>query len=317
MSSRELISRLLSNWPVKILALVAAIILHLSYRIGSLEERFFSVPLTIETNESFVPVGEVPQSVRISVRGPADEIFLVLEDDIEAFVDLRDYSREGQFRVPVLIRKTGTAENTEFELTVEPLEVTITLEQRIVKTLEIYPVIRGVPAEGFELAEYTIEPTSIEVKGPRSAVEPLSSARTDEIDLTGRAEDFTIRLRVHVDAPRAEIVGSDIIEFTGLVRPIVVAKLIQGVRIVPVGVAPGVEVALRPERGAVRVRGTSLQIESAGSQDFRLVVDCSGLTEPGVYELSVSIEGADGVEVIGSQPAQVSVEVVAASGGEE
>jgi YbbR domain-containing protein len=317
MNSRGLFNRVSANWPVKILALVAAIILHLSYRIGSLEERFFSVPLRIETNNSFVPVGDVPRSVRISVRGQADEIFLVLEDDIEAFVNLRDFRSEGQFRVSVQIRKTGTAENTEFEMNVEPLEATITIEERIVKTVEIYPEIRGVPAEGFELAEYTIKPSAIEVKGPRSAIEQLSSARTDEIDLTGRAEGFAVRLRVFIDAPRAEIVGSDIVEFSGSIRPIVVAKRIDGVKVVPVGVAEGVEVELRPEAGSVRVRGSTLEVDDVGASDFRIAVDCTGLSEPGVYEGAVSIEHTTNVEVISSQPPEVTIEVFSVSGETE
>lgn len=311
MSSRDFLSRIASNWPVKILAVVAAIILHLSYRIGNLEERFFSVPLVIEVSESFVPVGNIPRSVRITVRGTADEVFLLLENDIEAYVDLTDHAREGQFRVPVLVRKRGTAANTELELEVDPLEVTVTQEQRVVRSVDIAPSISGFPAEGFELAEYSIEPTSIEIEGPRSAVEPVENATTDEIDLTGRAEDFTIRLRSYIDAERASIVGSDVVEFTGSIEPVIIARFFDAITIAPVRIPDGITVALGMGSGSVRVRGAFSVMDGLTARDLRLRVDCSSMEGPGSFELPIEIITPDGVEVISVQPNRVEVTAIA------
>ena len=75
------------NWPAKIISVVAAIMLFLFYRATSLEERFFSVPLNVIVNESYAVASEVPKSVKVTLRGSEENIFLILEDDIEVYAD--------------------------------------------------------------------------------------------------------------------------------------------------------------------------------------------------------------------------------------
>ena len=62
MKGRNLLAMLVNNWPAKILSVVAAIILFLSYRIGTLEERYFTVPLQIRVNESYMPSSPYPRT---------------------------------------------------------------------------------------------------------------------------------------------------------------------------------------------------------------------------------------------------------------
>ncbi len=305
--TRVFVERLLSNWPVRILSVVAAIVLYLFYRIGSLEERFFSVPLSVYVGASFVAVGDVAESVRVSLRGAPDEIFLILEDDIEAYVDLTEHDREGQYRMPVMIRKRGTAQIGDVEITVDPLTVTVTQERKVVRTLDVYPVVSGFPAEGFELAEYDIDPSSVEVEGPRSAVETLTRIRTETIDLSRRAEDFAIRVRVQVPDPLATIVGSDIVEFSGRIRPIVVAKLFDSVPVVVTGVEAGLVAEPTESTGEIRAGGPMLTVNALVSSDFSLIVDCTGITEPGSYELPVAPVLPRGTTEISARPTRVTV----------
>ena len=57
MNPRQLLERIAHNWPVKVLSVALAVLLFLFYRISSLEERFFSVPLDLRINENLVPAG--------------------------------------------------------------------------------------------------------------------------------------------------------------------------------------------------------------------------------------------------------------------
>ena len=309
MNSREILQRITSNWPAKILSVVAAIILYLSYRIGTLEERFFSVPLSVITYEGFVAVGEVPSNVRVSLRGQPGEIFLILTEDIDAFVDLTEHSREGQYRAPVLITKSGTAEGSDFELRVEPLEVTITQEEVVSRSIEVFPSVKGFPADGFELAEYEIDPPEIEVEGSRSAVAQLSNAVTDDIDLASRAADFTVRTRVVIDEQRVRVIGSDIVEFRGTVRPVVVARVLREIAIEVDGIAPGFFATPEVGFGEAHVRGSVVSINAVERNSVRLVVDGSEITAAGEYNLPVFPVLPQGVEGLSVSPPTVTVRV--------
>ena len=91
MKFRALVERSLHNWPVKIISIAAALLLFFFYRVSSLEERFFNVPLSLSFHENYIPAENVPKTVRIVIRGRDADIKLVLEDEIEASVDFSKY----------------------------------------------------------------------------------------------------------------------------------------------------------------------------------------------------------------------------------
>ena len=134
MKNKQVITKIFENWPAKILSLAAAIILFLFFRINTLEERFFSVPLSVRLSDGFVIMNTYPRSVRITLRGQEEEIYTVQGEDIIAYINLEDHQSEGIFKAPVVVNKKGTALNVEpLELRHEPSTITITLEKLVEK----------------------------------------------------------------------------------------------------------------------------------------------------------------------------------------
>ena len=129
MINKKLLSKITEKWPVKILAIAAALVISIFYRMNTLETRFFSVPLQIKANESLVLANSISNSVRISLRGEPDIIQQILEEDIEAIIDLGRYANEGIFKAPVQIRKKNSALGiTPLEISVLPIEISVELE---------------------------------------------------------------------------------------------------------------------------------------------------------------------------------------------
>ena len=300
--------RATSNWPEKILSVAAAIVLYLAYRIGTLEERYFSVPLEIVSAESFVTVGDADESVRIGLRGQPDDIFLVLEDDVEAYVDLTSFG-EGQFRAPVLVRKTGTAQDLEIEISVEPLEITMTQEAVLTRRVDIYPSVVGEPLSGFELVDYSISPLLVELKGSRSVVESIQGVATEEVVLDGRAEDFSVSIPISLPDPSIEIVGREIVDFTGIVRPIVIAERYRSLPIEADGLPPGYVATFSASSADIRVRGESLVLELLAPDSFRLTIDLSEVDSIGVFDLDLIAELPAETELLGIIPERIGVTI--------
>ena len=147
MTGRIVLDRILHNWPVKIISVAAAVLLFFFYRVSSLEERFFNVPLVVQFHENYTSAESYPETVRITIRGRDEDIKLILEDEIEAFLDYSEYKEEGRFRAPVQIKKMGFATQiTPLEIRVEPGEFNLLLESLMVKSLAVIPSITGYPA---------------------------------------------------------------------------------------------------------------------------------------------------------------------------
>jgi len=209
------------KWHVKVLSLAAAIIIAIFYRMSSLEMRFFTVPLVVESNDVLLPANSFPRSVKITMRGEAEGIQPILAEDIEAFIDLEKYSYEGNYRVPIQIRKKGTALGVEpLELSVVPVDIQLTLEEKMTRNISVFPVLRGTVAEGYELTSQSLTPSSITVEGPRSLIEGHIEFDTEAIDLDRRHENFSIMVNIKNDNPLLSVHGSNILEFRGTINRI-------------------------------------------------------------------------------------------------
>jgi len=221
LNSAKIIAKITEKWPVKVLSLAAAIIISVFYRMNNLETRFFTVPLIIQSSETLIPAASFPSAVRISLRGEADGIQPILEEDIEAFIDLGRYTLEGNYRVPVQIRKRGSALGVEpLEISVLPIEIPLLLEQMETKNINVFPVFYGTVADGFELTYQSLIPGSITVTGPRSVLENHIEFYTEIINLDRRYDDFSIMVNIVNDNHLISILGNRMLEFRGSIKRI-------------------------------------------------------------------------------------------------
>jgi YbbR domain-containing protein len=221
LNSAKLIAKIIEKWPVKALSLALAIIIAVFYRMNTLETRYMSVPLHVELNEHFTAANTFTQTVRVSLRGEAGSILPILEEDIEAFIDLRKYSNEGFYRIPVQIRKKGEALGIEpLEVSVQPIEIHIILEQKIIRSVPVLPVYRGTIAQGYEFTSQSINPENVTAEGPRTSMENQYEFFTDTIDLEGRYGNFSGLVNIINDNPLIRIHGNTMIEYRGNIRRI-------------------------------------------------------------------------------------------------
>ena len=296
------------NWPAKIISVAAAIILFLFYRATSLEERFFSVPLEIRINESYAVSSTVPPSVKVTLRGSEDSIFLILEDDIEVYADFSRHSSEGQFQEPIRFKKTGSAQNIEnLEIRVEPSEIKLELEKKIARMVKIQPQLTGYPEKGYELDQYLLSTEEAVVEGPASHVEGLEFIPTEELSLDGRVEDFYVRLSLNVQDPYLSFPAGDSVGFQGVITETTILKTFEDVGIIFIDLPADLSVFSGESTGSIKVQGKQLMLESTASEDFSLFADCADIDMPGEYEIEINPIVPAGVAVLRYSPESIRV----------
>lgn len=219
LNSRKLLARAVEKWPAKVLSVAAALILLVFHRMSTLETRFFSTPLMVETGADLIPASSHTGIVRVSLRGDANSIYPILEEDIETYIDLKKFNAEGWYRVPVQVRKKDSALDVEpLEIAVDPLEISLRLERKISKNVPLTPVFRGAVQSGFDLVSQSLSPANVIAEGPASLLKDAVEFRTDAIDLEGRHEDFNVMVNIINPDPLIVIRGNGMTEFRGLIR---------------------------------------------------------------------------------------------------
>lgn len=310
MKIRAVLDRVLHNWPVKIISVAAAVLLFFFYRVSSLEERFFNVPLVVQFHENYTPAESYPETVRVIIKGRDEDIKLVLEDEIEALVDYSEYGEEGRFREPVQIRKKGFAmEITPLEIRVEPRELNLLLESLMVKSLIVVPTVIGFPGKGYELIQHFITPSSVEVYGSRSKIKNLKEIYTEDIDISSRIADFNTKVRLKKADSSIAFSGGDIVEFSASIKEVSIVRSMSGVDIITLDLDNRFQIGGFQGIYTMEIQGKMLELEKYVPDDFRFTVDCATLKKSGSYNLPLIPDVPVGILVLNYEPKEIRVEI--------
>jgi YbbR domain-containing protein len=306
-----LFARIVENWPPKVISVAMAIVLLVFHRMSLLEERFFSVPLVVETDSSLIPASPYPGMIRITLRGDANAIYPILESDIQAYIDLNKHTEPGTYRAPVQIHKIGTAVRTDaLEISVDPMELLLTLDEQINKTVSVQARFRGVVESGYELSSHSLDPSHVVIEGPKGIVANVEELFTENIELAGRSEDFSSAVRILTDDPLLVIRGNGFAEFHGTVREKQRAESFENLPIRIEGLDDQFTGKLEIGSGSVRIEGGQSIFDRTNSRDVRLYVDCSSVTAPGDFLLPVLVFFPHLFIIVRQDPQQVILHVL-------
>ncbi|MBN2626852.1 MAG: hypothetical protein JXA95_09325 [Spirochaetales bacterium] len=284
----KLLDHFMHRWHIKIFSFLLAVLLFKFYQISNLDERFFSVPLELIMDDGFIPAGDYPSHVTVTIRGASEEIFSVQEEDIRTTADFSSHKTEGSFREPIEVVQKSTAQSKgDWEIRIEPGDVVIRQEQKLIKTLPVDPSLTGFPGIGYELSQYFVSPSSVTVVGPRSEVEPLEALSTEAIDISGKYEDFTAMSRLVYPSSLVYFPGGDVVEFRGVITESLLVKTIANLDLSLFNLDNALVVEGTLPRGSVTIQGNQAQIESLAQKEILLYGDCSKITGPGQYTIPV------------------------------
>ncbi|PKL23795.1 MAG: hypothetical protein CVV47_13365 [Spirochaetae bacterium HGW-Spirochaetae-3] len=311
-SRPERFERFFADWPAKVLSLALAGALAYFFQMNRLEERPMSVPLTVVSNNDFVPASQYPRTVRLVLRGESNAIYAVLEGDIEATLDLRGYTSAGVWRVPVRIEKLGSALGIDpLEISVDPSDIALSIEPRVVKEVQVVPSFRGYLEPGYELAGFALSPPRVEVFGPAGVMEKFVDAATEPIELTGRSDNFTANTKIALRDPFVGLLSANSIEFSAQVKKAMVFRNYQDLEIGFVGLREGLRMNAPSLSGSARVAASSAELEAFVPAPGALEVDLSSIEGPGVYVVAVVPRFPAGFDVESWSPAAATVTVEA------
>ena len=309
---------MIKNWPAKVLSIALAILLVVFHRMSTLEERFFSVPLSIERGGPLVPSSPYPRMIRVNLRGEAASIFSIMENDIEVYVDVERLESPGMYTVPVQWRKRNVTQAMEpVQITVDPMEITLALDHRLSRAVPVTASLRGQVDAGHTMLSYSLSPDQVIIDGPAGLISSISEIFTEVIDLGGRRSDFSVTALVVNPDPLMIIRGSGVSEFHASVTQIIPIRNITNVPINITGL-------MEELSGELEINTASIRLE-AGSQDALdgftpgpgfLRVDGSGIDQPGTYILRILAASAENV-IIRVEPEEVIIHVAAAEENED
>ncbi len=309
---KGIINKVISNWPVKILAFVAAVLLFNYNEMSTLNTKTINIPLSIIKAEGLTISGTYIKIIRCEIEGEDKEYISEITPeefmiDFMVYIDLSNISQPGTITVPIYIKRHDVLELYGVSVkSFYPTELSISLEEEVTKTLPVIANQKGSPTRGYTL-EYTLEPSVIRLSGPKTLMESINEVYTEEINVSGKAYDFNVTLKVETPDPLISITGNDIVEYYGIIEETIITKLFENVPIKIVNKDPEMIVDNIALEGQIKIQGPELLLEDFEALDISLNLDLRGITVPSVYTIELLPNVPAGTEIIDYQPKEISV----------
>lgn len=283
-----------------------------------------SIPVNVQT------VGNVPEGFwstspsaspsQITVSGPKSLVDRI--DRAEVTVELDSLpAREGTIRSSVAFRltdKTGeTIESDLLEITTSQSvlldRVTITQQLYSLKTIALSEtgLLRGTPAEGYEVKFVTITPQNITIAGSADMLAELDFLYPDAyVDLNGLTD--SVHKQMQLRKPDGQkYMSAENITVAVEIGPVIQDSTFSNLRLSVENVADGLKASLGTKNASVIVSGPQLWIKKLRSGNITLYCDAYGLPV-GTYDLPVlcAISGSDSMTYsIDVSPATIEVTI--------
>ncbi len=178
------------NITTKILALILAVVLwlYVTNEQNPPVEASVSVPLEVRGVSDTLVAVDMPDAVRVKVRGPRSLTGVLTPQDLKAYIDLKG-ATEGRHAVRVYALVPSSLEFIE----VQPDKLTVRVDSKASRTLPVEIRVTGTATAGTAVAKATLNPQQVTVSGPKATVDSVDRVILP-LDLTGRSADFTAQL---------------------------------------------------------------------------------------------------------------------------
>ena len=282
------------NLTAKIIALIMAINLwvFVMNEQNPPVETSMDIPLEVRNLSNSVIAVDIPESVRVKVRGPRTLIIGLSPKDIKSYVDLKGLADGGN------TAKVNTAIPANFELVeVSPEKINFRLDTIASRQLPVEAKIVGTPAAGVVVGKITYSVPAVTVKGPSELLNTVSKVLAT-VDVSGQTTDFTINAPLSlVDENGKKVEGLTVspgnVSISLAVTPIVHKKVVD-VKLNIVGIlAKGLtlnQISTNPEK--VEISGDDKVL---GKTDFIFTEPVNLATIDKDTALEVKLQLKDGV----------------------
>jgi YbbR domain-containing protein len=283
-----LVRAFVDELPLKVLSMVLAVTLFVLVRNDKDSSAGAYVKIVYKLPEDRVLVSDPPTEAKVSARGPWTQL-QHLERNLEPIhIDLTHVKSgdvhidEDTLHLPEGVRIAS----------LQPSEVHVEFEPRVVRDVPIQPLLEGEPAEGFRVAKVTARPTLVRVDGAKSAVEAIARVPTRPIRVTEARAGVDADVPLEPPPEHTRFDDVSIVHVHADVKPAMVEKLFDALPVHVLGLLH-MEATVEPATAKLTLRGPSGLLDEVTAATVTLNVEASLIDTrpPSKYIRSITVGG--------------------------
>ncbi len=202
-------------------------------------------------------------------------------------------------------------------LRLQPANITLSIDQLVQKHIPIHAVTEGEVSAGYKLQQIVLNPTNIEVSGPKTVIDPQLALKTYVINLDGLNHSTTLPVHLNLSPELVNLIGETTVVAKILVKENFVEKTIKKI---PINVKDaGAPVTVKPNSITVKASIPESLISETPvlSMLFRAYINAADIRLPRkvpVVVNGVTVPGHEPITILSHAPLEVQVFPVKSAG---
>jgi YbbR domain-containing protein len=252
---------------------------------------FSSIPLNLILTSPSV------DKLEIRVSGKREQIETIKAMDLKYSVDLyadlasdpageKVHIDPRTYYVPVLKKRIFIPNGVKI-LSIRPSYIKVSLEKKVVKSFSVSVPYTGTQATGYVALSAIIEPSTITLTGPQSAIKSIENLKTKPVDLTKAKESFKKKMPVDLKGLNIESEPAIVTVFIPIEKK-QITKIFENI---PIELKNAKKKdCVSPSRILLTIKGGHDMLNRKGTKGkIKVSIDVKGL-KPGIYVRSAVID---------------------------
>jgi len=262
-------------------------------------ESHIKVPVTTQNlPRGTLLTGSPIQGIELHLRGPAEILNTLPELKLHYVLDLTALGT-GSHSVPIRIDQLNLPQGLSV-VNIEPQSIQVQLETEIRKEVRVTVFFKGSPATGYFVAQTSATPEKVLIRGPKRALDEITSVGTYPVDVSGIAESFKKEITLDLPNDFDALTPRSPIQVTVTISEEIQTKHFSDILVQSNATEHNCEIS--PPVISMDVKGPVNLLETlTTAPDFVVYVDIKGL-EPGVYVRRATIELPVATTLVGVSP---------------
>ncbi len=299
--------RLTENLSLKLFSLAVSVLLFLFVSIESATPVDVDFRLEYRTADDIMIVGEAPNVVHTTLRGPWATFRSYDAGDLKPVVIDLTTAGPGTLRHAV---DTGdiSPPGGMSVIAVRPSEIQLTLDRKVERRVPVQIDYLNQPATGFQKDGDAKVPESVRVIGPAREVQALDVVFSRPVNLAGHRQDFTTDVELKPPPPPVRLRDTKV-SVTVHVSEEIVTRAFADVPVVVDGAPAGTRAL--PDKVPVRLKGPRLLVEALDPKHLEAYVDAQPEYDEGLaqYDKVLALRGVPERTQWIDAPAHVQVQI--------
>ena len=307
-SLKKALARLTNRLGIKLLCLLMSFLLFLFVRYQKEYTKDYVTKIEIKNIPSRLLIAnDIPENITITLKGFKDNIY-ELPTEFSAYIDLTNAAIGSNM---YNVNLAGDIDYSKMNITVNPSEIPIILDELSYKTVPIKVPTVGTAAYGLTIDKIIVNPSNTIISGPKTLISSIDEIKTYNVDISDKYLDYSSISRINLpkniksDVSRVNVnimfnKNLDKVEFNNLAinidnlngkykindhNPLIVNKIV--------------------------LEANKIMIANLSPDDIKLYIDLQEMTNIGMYS-NVSVEANIPVHtrLIEIQPSFFDIEII-------